>query len=65
MGKILVVGIKDSKYNKVKFEYKGEFNLEDYKMIALALSDLEDRFNAPMRKAFEFLYSKDKKVFPI
>lgn len=68
MGKILVVGIKDSSYHKVKFEFKNEYNLEDYNKIIELFNLLED-FGAPIKKSIEkYLskyYPKEEKVFPI
>jgi hypothetical protein len=67
MGKILVVGIKDSSYRNTLYEYKNEYNLEDYKKLVYLLELLED-FNAPIKKAVEhYLEKKHKgtKIFPI
>lgn len=64
MGKILVVGIKDSSYHKIKYEFKNEYNLSDFNQIIYLLETL-DQLGAPIDKAIEKYLLKGKKVFPI
>lgn len=68
MGKILSVGVKDTSFHRIKFEYKTEVNLHDPNQLILILEDLINGYGAPFEKAFELYlkkYKPEKKVFPI
>ena len=62
MGLILVVRIKD-KAQRRDFEYSNKVDLQNAKLIAALLRDIELQFDAPIEKACKIYLRKDN--FPI
>jgi len=62
MGKVLSIKVKE-RGSRQGVEYKNKIELSNPSLIALALEDLEQMFNAPLRKACKIFLEKEK-VFP-
>ena len=64
MGKVLVIRIKSAGARGPGcFDYKNEISLEDFKKLALILSDLEG-YGANIEKAFREFKSLKEEGFP-